>query len=62
MVLWRFFGPGGSIRQLHQIKEGNSQAVMWAIFCDHNWGMGRRGHIMWGIVACDAFVSPWRGF
>jgi hypothetical protein len=35
--------------------------VMWAIFCDRNWGMGRRGHIMWGIVACDAFVSPWRG-
>lgn len=32
MVLWRFFGPGGSIRQLHQLRREERLAEGRAFF------------------------------
>ena len=37
MVLWRFFGPGGSIRQLHQLGREERLAEGRAFFC---WNFG----------------------
>lgn len=38
MVYWRFFGPGGSIRQLHQIREIARQRC-GPFFVDGDWGV-----------------------
>ena len=48
MVYWRFFGPGGSIRQLHQQIE-NMTARMGSflfIIC------GRELNVEWDVEAC----------
>ncbi len=42
MVLWRFFGPGGSIRQLHQQIE-NMTARMGSFFVYYLWAGNERG-------------------